>query len=50
MSCKLAEIIRHVVIISLTSDRTQNQAGKLLTGDSELEDSVSPNELREHWS
>ena len=50
MSCTVSERIRHVVIVSLTSDRTQNHAGKGLTRDSLLEDHVSPSELREHWS
>lgn len=49
MSCTVSERIRHVVIVSLTSDRTQNHARKLLTGGSFLADHISPSELREHW-
>lgn len=48
MSCKFSELIRHVVIVSLTSNRRQNQAAKL-TGDSYLEENVFSSELREHW-
>lgn len=38
-----------MVIVSLTSNRTQSQAEKLLTEDSYLEDNVFSGELREHW-
>ena len=38
-----------MAIISFTYDRAQNQAGKLLTGDSYVEENVFSGELREHW-
>lgn len=38
----ITEMIRHMGIISLTSERTWNPTGKLLT---KLEDNVYPSEL-----